>query len=647
MKSYSILLIFFINSFFGAEEHIVNNIDSKDSIKVWNDKSWDYMYKDTDSALYFARKASKLSNRLEDNEGLIQAIKLQGIAFDVVSEYDSALYYYNNALEYAINLKDTSQVASLYSNIGLTGLHKGDLKFALENFLNARKLFEVISPYSNGLAGTYNNIGIIYLRLKNYSQALSYFNHALPIYDKHDNKIGVGAILTNIADVYHAQGRLHDARNTLMESIEIKEETNDLYGLSIAYNRMASMLIEKDSLDEAGKWLEKTLHCASRIDNKNTVVSAYHMMQKIFSQKGQYNKAIRYNHLALDISLEMDAVRLEAASYKKFSELYEETADYFNAYYYLQKYLNLHDSLSSKEQLGKLYEMQLDYEMQKKSDEIALLTEKQKVQQLEIDKQRLLLNQRTQLIIIIASSLGLLLLLLYIRYLKYKHRQKMKMEMAILNQKEQQTKKILQAEVKERKRIGEELHDGLGQYLSLIKLKITDYLDKVTPDENKLNSGLLSLKTIIDQALNELRNISHNLSPIFLQEKGLSSALVDLTNRIRNNCKCNIELEITGLNNKKLSNEIEHTLYRIVQELLNNVIRHAQAENVFMQIVCNESELTLMVEDDGKGFDKEKANKGMGLININTRLANMGGTFEVDTMPERGTIISVSMPLKL
>lgn len=646
MKSYSIFLLFFITGFFNSNNPDSNSLESLDSIEVWNDKSWSFMYKNTDSALYYAQQAEKLAQNYDDKKGLIQSIKLQGIAYDVTSQYDSALYYYKNALEFALNLKDTTQVASLYSNIGLTGMHQGDLRFALENFLKARKLFEIVLPYSNELASTFNNIGIIYLRLKNYSQALSYFNNALPIYIKHDNKIGQGAILTNIAEVYHAQGRLHDARNTLMESIELKQETDDIYGLSIAYNKMASMLLEKDSLDEASKWLEKTLHCASRIDNKNTVVSAYHMMQRIFRKKGQYNKAIRYNHLALDITLEMGAVRLEAASYKNFSDLYEKIGDYYNAYYYQQKYINLHDSLSSREKLGELYEMQLDYEMQKKSDEIDLLTEKQKVQQLEIDKQRLLLHQRTQLIIIIAGFLGLLLLSLYIRHLKYKHRQKMKMEVAILNQKEQQTKKVLQAEVKERKRIGEELHDGLGQYLSLIKLKITDYLDKVSPDENKLNSGLLSLKTIVDQALNELRNISHNLSPIFLQEKGLSSSLADLTNRIRNNCSCNIEIEITGLSNKKLSSEIEHTTYRIVQELLNNIIRHAHAENVFMQIVCNESELTLMIEDDGKGFDKEKVKHGMGLTNINTRVENMGGSFELDTMPERGTIISVSIPLK-
>ena len=644
MKAQFVLILFTCLFIIPTKPGITKN--AADSISVWNDLSWEQMYKNPELAITYSRQAYEVSHQINDHKGAVQSSKLIGIYHDVTGSLDSALYYYRYALDLSKKTNDTFSKAGLLSNIGLTYLHKGDLLNALSFFLEARTSFELIAPGSRELASTYNNIGLVYIRVEDYSKALTFFNRALPIYESISDTLGMGALLHNLADTYFRTGRLLEAVNTLIESIEIKKEINDLRGLCIAYNKLGVIKIETDSLDSALGWLGKAIALAKEIDNKDAIISSYHQKQKIFALQGNYKKAINYNRMALDMALETGARRREADSYTHFASLYRQINDFRNAYLYLQRSLELRESLSSQQHLGEVYDLLLGFEMQKKSDEIALLTQQQKVQMLEIENQELLLAKRNQQIFIVFGILCLLImfvLFIYFRHLKYKHVQELKSEVALLNYKEQQTKKVLDAESKERKRIGEELHDGLGQLLSLLKMNITDQIEHIRPEQTDHYKKLQSLHVLTDNAIDELRNASHNLSPVLLQTKGLSVSINDLVNRLRKSNKHEIELDINGLD-VPMDSVIEHSVYRIIQELINNIIRHAEAKRISLQLVKNSEELSLFVEDDGKGFDTRNIQAGMGLNNLMTRVDNLGGTMDIDSMPGRGTIVSINIP---
>lgn len=618
---------------------------AEDSVCLWNKLSWEKMYTRPDTAKLLSGKAFELSQEMLFDEGLVQSAKLLGIAHDVTSDLDSALYYYQYALNLTQQTGDLFQRASLLSNTGLVYLHKGDLVNSLKNFLEAKRHFEVIAPGSKELAHTANNIGIVYLRIKDFEKSLDFFTQAMPLFEVHNEMRGKGALLNNLSIIYSGTGKFNKAVSTLVESIELKTQIEDMLGLCISYNMMASLMLDADSLGEALKWLHKSEDLATSIDNRSTLISAYHLKHKVFARMGNYRDAILYARLALEYSIGLGTRRLEADSYFHMANLYQKTGDHKKAAYFFQRHIGLTDSLTSQVQLGKVYDMQLEYEMLKKNEEISLLLEQQKVLDLELDKQQLLIVKRNQQIIIVAGGLGLLLLLLYSRHRKYKHVHKLKMELAIVNSKEQQMKKVLQAEVDERKRIGEELHDGLGQILSLVKMNVTDQIDNLNDDQSKERNKFQSLLLLTDNAFNELRSISHNLSPLLLQEKGLAASINDLINRIRSSKKFNIELDITGLR-KPFDPLIEHSIYRIIQELLSNIMRHAEAKNISLQFVCDSDEISIIVEDDGKGFDLNKNHEGMGLKNVFTRIDNLGGTMDIDSKPGRGTIISVSIPFK-
>jgi len=150
----------------------------------------------------------------------------------------------------------------------------------------------------------------------------------------------------------------------------------------------------------------------------------------------------------------------------------------------------------------------------------------------------------------------------------------------------------------------------------------------------------------VDQAFNELRDISHNLAPSVLIQKGFAGAIRELADQINQSKHIKIQLEMYGIKDA-LDTLIENTLYRAVQELLNNAIKHANATNFFLQIVKGDHEITLMVEDNGKGFNMDDTliMPGGGLYNLRSRVENLNGNIFIDTMESRGTIVTIVISL--
>jgi signal transduction histidine kinase len=223
----------------------------------------------------------------------------------------------------------------------------------------------------------------------------------------------------------------------------------------------------------------------------------------------------------------------------------------------------------------------------------------------------------------------------------------MKLELAVHSLKEQRAREVLEAESRERKRIGEELHESLSQILLLAKLTVSSL---------KIKSPVLPAKQmeIVDNSINllntafdELRNISHNLTPFLLKEKGLKECVNDMLNKIGKANHCVVNFEEIGFE-KRLDGFLETTLYRVIQEIFSNIIRHAGATDINCQLIKTEKDVTIMIEDNGTGFDVNQIKKsdGIGIHNIYSRIENLNGTVLIDSALGRGTIFTLIVPLK-
>ena len=199
---------------------------------------------------------------------------------------------------------------------------------------------------------------------------------------------------------------------------------------------------------------------------------------------------------------------------------------------------------------------------------------------------------------------------------------------------------IVRAEEAERRRIARELHDGVNQLLAAAKFRYQDAEERL-PSSHSARTALVEARTILESAIQELQRISKNLRPIVLDEFGLKTALRGTCAAFRRSAGLSVRLDASRLP-KSLPEEIELTLYRIVQETLNNAARHADARRVSVVILRRGKEIHLTVRDDGKGF--VPGEKGSGLDNIRERAQFLGGRCEFQSERGRGTTVRVSLP---
>ena len=302
-------------------------------------------------------------------------------------------------------------------------------------------------------------------------------------------------------------------------------------------------------------------------------------------------------------------------------DMLKRTAIWLNipeeALLYSQKQIDMKEADLNGEWAEKIAEIDTKYNTEKKELQIATLTA----------------QKRTQTILI--SSLFLLLIAgVAIGYFINKN-QKHKIKELEQEKLISSTQALLQGEATERARLSRDLHDGLGGLLSVAKLKIATMKGNLTiPEENipSLNSAI----ELLDISIKELRRVAHNLMPESLMKYGLNAALADFC---RSTGK--VTYHFFG-DDKRAEEKTEIAMYRIINELVNNSIRHSEAENINVQLLIDDSRVHAIVEDDGKGFDASKAEAdGAGLRNVRSRVSSLNGKFEMVTAPGKGTEINV------
>lgn len=327
--------------------------------------------------------------------------------------------------------------------------------------------------------------------------------------------------------------------------------------------------------------------------------------------------------------------------YKELSETYAATGNKAEAYRWATQYITLSDSLYEARFQHDVIELEKKYNEAENQKKISLLNaEKQKA---------LLTSQNNKLL---AWLLGIaVLFLLSVTLLGWKYISNTK---KLAHEKErgyqqhlkeigqeqqlQLTQALLNGEERERKRLAGDLHDGLGGMLAGVKLNLSQLASQGTG--HTFTNELPAIITQLDKSVNELRRIARNMMPESLLNSGLENALRDMCH-ILSSEKCNIEFQAFNIETD-IAQDMQISIYRIVQELLANTIRHADATKVLLQCSQNEQAFFITVEDNGKGFDQGNINgKGIGLTNVKNRVDYLKGKLDIDTAPAAGTIINI------
>ncbi len=610
------------------------------------DRCFDFRYSNPDSALYYGRSAIRLASEKGYSTGKIRAHLLLGILHDVGSQYDSALYHYRKSLSLSHDAGDTLRVASSNANMGLTYFNMGNFREAMDYFLYSLGYFKQLG-FSEGIASTYNNLGMIYIELEDYEKSLEYYQMALEINKEMGDEYGLGAALTNIGNVYNRMDSLDFAIEYINRSISLKDSIGDKFGLTHSLTLAGGVYIKMEELEKAGNYLRDAIRISKEVESLGQEINAYLVYQSKLMMQENYHDAIGLTEKALKMGKEIGSLKFQASAYKSLSRAHEALGDIEKSFEYYKKHIDKKDELVSRERMNQVFQLELEYEREKSASEIALLNRQAEISSLQIEKQQLLISRRNSFIVAISTLFLVFVLLAYVYYMRQKNKEQLKLNQALSDVQKKVSRGAIEAEIKERQRIGEELHDSFGQILSLIKLNLTKVQKMYKLSESECEMMIGNTVELANKGFVELRDISHNMSPMMLKTKGLVLSVKDLLDRIEEASHFDVNFEVVDMDDR-LEPIMEFTLFRIIQELLNNIIKHAKATEVTVQMVQDNGGITIMMEDNGQGFHElELKNvKGMGLKNAFSRIKNLNGEMDIDSAKGRGTIINISVPFE-
>ncbi|MBL7935804.1 MAG: sensor histidine kinase, partial [Bacteroidia bacterium] len=439
--------------------------------------------------------------------------------------------------------------------------------------------------------------------------------------------------------LYAEHGQLDSSEKFFLESTAIREKLNDNTSVAWNYNNLGGLYVMMERPKEAIIYLEKALKKFEEAGNYDGQTSIANNLGELNMQIGDSKKALYYYSYSRKLYAQTNNPDNLENLYNNLSVYYDKMGDLKTAFQYSDSLIVLKDSLYGTRLDKSIAEMQVKFDVEKKDLELA----KNKAEIETKEKQAFIKN------IIIVSIIILMLLLAITGFLFYRKKQieqQAKLDAEIAHQKEIRTKSILEAEEKERRRIAQDLHDGVGQLLSAAKLNLSNLESKITVQTEEQKAAMQNALSLVDDSVKEVRAVSHNMMPNTLIKLGLASAVREFITKLGNAPTLKVDLEIVGLDTR-LDNQIETVLYRVIQEIVTNIIKHAQASQISMQLVRHETELSVMIEDNGVGFNTKQIDtfEGLGLKGIQTRIEFLNGSVHFDSSVGRGTTVIIDIPL--
>lgn len=617
--------------------------DTPGGLKVKNkpvnlrDDQYEYIHKHIYENPALAREeAQRVLDTLDDNEMMIRIkmLKYLGSSYVFETNYQEAIKYYYKALSIAGEIELWDEIANLNNNLGVIYNETGNYKTAYLYLIEALTTYEKSANPDKKVAAL-NNIGLVYLNMKNYEKAHNYFNQALDTNIKSKDTILVVSVLNNIALNYLSEERPKLALDYLDKAVKLSERVNNNYGLCISYQLIGNANLTLHETDKALEAYSVSVDIARKANLTYQYAVSRIGIARVLQRLNRTTEALEIANNVMKVADEQSSLSLKSDVHLLLSDIYETTWNAAKSLSHYKAHITAQQEVINQTIIQQVYDVELNN-----------LNQLNRMQKLEIEKKELAISKKNNLLVFVTITFILIITGLYLLYINHRHRQKVRLQETVIDLTAKKSTAALEAEIQERKRIGQELHDSLGHLLSLAGLYTGVLRNKKDLTEQKRSELLESLMKSIDEAFKEVHTISHNLAPSLLSERGLQGALKNISDRINQSTGLTMSFDTYGLNGS-IDNIIENTLFRTIQEIVNNTIKHANATRLFVQLTQGNNEISLITEDNGSGFQIDNLNQssGHGLIHMKSRIENLNGTIHIDSNPNRGTIISILIPL--
>lgn len=578
-----------------------------------------------DSALSLSQTGIKTARSLNRSNDYARLLFIAGLSHHNLGNSNQSLRYFSQALPYYRQWDNKQEKGAFFWNLGNTWYRNSNYSKCLESYLFALKIRKSLHD-TIGIMQCTNNIGLVYEQQSRLAQAKNYYRYTLSLALRTHNDKWICIASFNLSSCYRTEKNYAQAEQYLRQSLRISQKIKNLRFIGNCLSGFGDLYFDRANHTEALNYYQQAGDYIRKVNDKTELAIWQVQMGSVYNKLKLYKTAIAYCDSAIRLRTAGPALDYERFAHQIVADSYAKAGNYQQAYLHQLKYQAITDSIHNADNSQLLSDIRIRYELEQQETSLREETNR------KLSEQQLIRN----FIIGIAAIIVLLLLLLINRSrLKQKNRHQLELNRL----QKQQAVAVLTTEEQERKRIARDLHDGLGQLLSAATLN----LQRVPENTSPLIRNSLEL---ITEASGELRNISFNLMPYSMAESGLAETIRELIARLERSFAVKFRLYIDGVEPGTMEPEFEMHVYRIVQEAINNSLKHAGASEISIQLIRYEDKLLVTIEDDGKGFDKARqTNPGMGLRNMTARTEWLKGEIAIDTLPGSGTVITLELPL--
>lgn len=608
--------------------------EDEEKVRMYYILTASYQKEDLQAAEKYCRLGLELSRKLNYRQGFLDYYVYYTNILNYQGKFDSVLNLNLEAVEYARKNSDSAEVGRTMLNVGMAYRQLEDYENAVSYIEGGRAILwrKGVSQY-DGL--TSDLLQVLYYSMHQYRKAVNIGLYAVSIIEKNGKVEQLPQAYNNLG-LNYIQLHLYDsAKYYLDKGKRLAEQFKETAILISADLNFALIALKQKQIDSIKPNIDRALALSRKYEAYEYLGLAQYGLAYHYLLKKDYLRSRLNADSAMALANQYNMRYLKQMLYALLSSLSYATQDSKLGYLYFNEYELLNDSVLNESIANSTIHIEKKYETEKKETQLQLQETK--------------LRQKSILNYFLTAGGILLLIISLLSYRNYKNRQKLQQTRIDELENEKQltaTEAVLKGEDQERTRLAKDLHDGLGGMLSGIKHSLNQMKGNLimTPENGRAFERSIDM---LDSSIKEMRRVAHNMMPEILVRYGLDVALKEFCSEIERSGMIHANYQSIGMDGVPLEHTTAVTIYRIVQELVNNSIKHAAATNVLVQVHFSEPEqlMAITVEDDGKGFDRSilDHSTGMGWNNIRNRVEFLKGKLDLGSDPGNGTSVLIEI----
>lgn len=585
----------------------------------------------SDTLMAYAKKARTIAQENQNMHDEVKAMYYEAFALTNKGLIDSSLNLANQCLQILSGkIEDPVLLANILNQKGRCYMRKNQYKEAIamgyQVIDNAEKSRDLLLQMKGKTL-----IGWAYLEMGQTREALNWHLKALKTTSDAGYLEKYSILFANLALNYKNLGKTDSSFYYINKAISYSRKNENLFALSNSLAIQAQLYVTSGKSQLAEAPLKEVVAIRKLIGDPFYIVSDMAQLGLYYAHNKQPEKGIAICNEGITIAMQYKLDTKLFFLYNTLAENYKAQGNTSKYAEVLEQIISLKDSVYQTNSEEALAEMQAKYELQKKENTII--------------QQKYDLTKKNYFIYGTIGLLAATLLSGYFFFQNRKKSQRLKMKMLEIEQKKKTTQAVMQAEEDERKRIAGDLHDSVAQKMVVAKLNLEvlgNHLRELDEPKKKIYNNITAL---LEESTAEVRNLSHSMMPQAFSVSGFANAVNELLNKIETP-----ELKISFNAAGDFDNIQENTslmIYRIIQECVQNVLKHANATKLDVAMINENNEIDITIEDNGVGFNANDTDfaESHGLKNIRSRIEYLNGTLDINSSPDKGTIIAFYLPL--